>query len=185
MTGPIIHINSWPGAGKRTIAKELVQLVGGRLLDNHLILDPATALFPRGTPEAAALREAVRKVLFDAALTLPPDVPIVLTDALSDDDHHLAAPSLDLARQRKAPFVPVVLDLDPDENSRRLTVLARSEGGKLTDAAILEDIRAQERLLRLPGAYDLDVTDLSPQEAASRIQTFARPFLNRGPQTAH
>ncbi|MEM7490792.1 MAG: nucleoside kinase, partial [Pseudomonadota bacterium] len=125
MTAPVIHLNGWPGCGKRTFGRVLADRIGGRLIDNHLILDPAVALFPRRSPEAAALREAVRDVVHGAALTLPNNIPLVLTDALSEDDHHLAVPSIAFAARRGAPFLPVLLDLDAGENARRLTAPER------------------------------------------------------------
>ncbi|MEM7711530.1 MAG: nucleoside kinase [Pseudomonadota bacterium] len=169
MTAPVIHVNGWPGCGKRTIARALTERIKGRLLDNHLILDPAIALFARGTSEQKALREAIRGLLYEAVLTLPAEVPIVLTDALSEDDHDLVAPAIDLAERRGAPFRPILLDLDGPDNARRLTASDRRGTGKRMDPAVLYKIRAEERLLHLPDAVEIDATALSAEAAADRI----------------
>ena len=61
----IVHINGHPGVGKLTIARELVALIGGRLLDNHSIYNVALALTERKSePYFRALR-GVRKIAFD------------------------------------------------------------------------------------------------------------------------
>ncbi|MEM7491133.1 MAG: hypothetical protein AAF390_18620, partial [Pseudomonadota bacterium] len=91
--------------------------------------------------------------------------------ALSEDDHHLAVPSIAFAARRGAPFLPVLLDLDAGENARRLTAPERFGAGKLTDTATLAKIRAEERLLRLPEAAVIDVTDLTAADAARQIAT--------------
>ncbi|MEO0917923.1 MAG: AAA family ATPase, partial [Pseudomonadota bacterium] len=124
---PVIHIGGWPGSGKRTIGRALADLCGGRLLDNHVFLDAALAVFDRGTQDCARLREDVREVILRAALTLPSHVPIILTDALSDSeaDYALFKPTLDFAKDRAAPLRAVVLEIDEAENLARLTHMDR------------------------------------------------------------
>ena len=70
MTGPVIHICSWPGAGKATIGRILARRLGGRLIDNHLALDPASALFDRSDPRHRPLRARLRSTIDAAALPL-------------------------------------------------------------------------------------------------------------------
>lgn len=146
-------------------------MIGARLIDNHLILTPANALFEREVPEHIALRAALRAVLYQAAEALPPDVPLILTDALAQSDagSDLIEPSLALAHKRGARFVPVLLTISEDENLRRVADPSRTGIGKLTDRAILQDLRLRHELLRLPGVRELDVTDLSAAQAATRI----------------
>ena len=111
---PVVHICGWPGCGKRTIGRIVAARMGARLIDNHLVLNPASALFERGTPERSRLRERMRAVIHEAALDLPTDIPLVLTDALasSDADHPVATSTLAFARAREAVLVPVVLNIE-------------------------------------------------------------------------
>ncbi|CTQ51158.1 hypothetical protein [Jannaschia donghaensis] len=171
-SAPVIHICGWPGSGKRAIARLLRDRIGGRLLDNHLILDPASALFARGTPERATLRDDLRRMLYDAALSLPADVPLILTDALAQTDRHssLVEPTLRLVRRRRAALMAFVLQIELAENRRRLSDPARHDGYKLTDTATLDDLRTRHALLHLPGARTIDVTTLSAAQAAKRIE---------------
>ena len=62
----------------------------------------------------------IRAAIDQAALALPPETPLILTDALSDDpaDDALFAPTRALARARGARLLCVTLDLDPQENRK-------------------------------------------------------------------
>lgn len=70
-TAPLIHIGGWPGAGKRTIGRIVADYSGGRLIDNHLMLDAAGAIYDRGVPGWSVLREEVREAVFAHAQACP------------------------------------------------------------------------------------------------------------------
>ena len=171
MNAPIVHINGWPGCGKLTIARILRARLGACLMHNHLILDPASALFERGTEARAVLRERLRDVLYEAARDLPADRPIVVTDALAETDRHgaLFKKTAFLATSLDRPLRPVVLDITEDENLRRIRSPERAGTSKLQEPDVLRDLRARHRLMRLPGALLLDVSDLPAGSAADRI----------------
>ena len=168
MVAPVIHIGGWPGAGKRTIGRHLAARLNARLIDNHIMLDAARAIYDRGSPGAAELREEVREVILTHAHTLSDDVPVIFTDALADEPEArvLFAPTLAFAQKRGAPLVCFVLDLSVGENLTRLQTPDRSGAAKLKDPEILQQIRAEHRLFKPDGAIELDVTDLSPAESA-------------------
>ncbi|MAC78977.1 MAG: nucleoside kinase [Rhodobacteraceae bacterium] len=172
MNGPVIHLCGWPGTGKATIGTLLATRLGGRLIDNHLALDPASALFERSDPRHVALRQTLRAAIDAAALTLPPEVPRIVTDALSDEpeDAALFAPTRALARARGAALHCITFDISPEENRRRLCDPARASRAKLTDPKILDRLRANHRHLRPEGSVSLDVTGLDPAQAATAIR---------------
>ncbi|MEM9786275.1 MAG: hypothetical protein AAF801_07215 [Pseudomonadota bacterium] len=167
---PVIHIGGWPGSGKRTIGRALADICAGRLIDNHIFLDAAYAVFDRGTADCARLREEVRAVILGAALKLPSDVPVILTDALSnsEEDFALFKPTLYFARDRGAPICAVMLEIDEAENIARLTQADRG-GFKLAAPDVLTDLRKRLTLLQPKDAFRLDVTCLTAKEAATRI----------------
>ena len=174
----VLHLNGWPGTGKRTIAAILAAQIGARLLDNHVMLNPAEALFERGDPNHAALLDAVRSLTLDYAAHVPSGTPIIATNALSDDEADIALFDRyrTLATRRGARLAAVVLDIAPDENARRLQSPGRAGHRKLTRPDVLHVMRTQYRLLR-PGAdvLNLDVTNLSAADAASRILDWIGP----------
>jgi thymidylate kinase len=170
----IIHINGWPGCGKLTIARLLAGRLNGKLLDNHTLLNPAEALFERTDPLHASLRRQVRASVLGHAAQLPAGVPLILTDALADDktDRAFFDDYRTLATTRGARLIAVLLDCERDENVRRLTSAGRAELQKLTDPDFLDQLRATYQLLRPKGVelIEIDVSALSPDEAAARIE---------------
>lgn len=176
----IIHINGWPGVGKLAIARELARLLDARLLDNHTIINPAEALFERRDPLYRSLRKALRTTILAHAAQMKPGV-LILTDALSDDafDSALFEDYRELAKNRGARLVAVVLDCAPEINAERLVAAGRAERRKLTDPAVLASLRARHRLLKAPGLplVELDVGALAPAEAAALLARFCRELL--------
>lgn len=79
----LVNISGWPGVGKFTTGRELQAILGGKLLDNHTILNVGRALAEGGTAEYYDLVRAVRSVAFAAILRLPPALPIILTSVVA------------------------------------------------------------------------------------------------------
>jgi len=186
MAGPIVHINGWPGTGKLTIARELSRRIDARLLDNHSVLDPAHALFDRRDPLHHSLRRSLRVAIFDHMRRMQPDTALIFTDALSDDAYDSAVfdEYRQLAADRAAPLVAVVLDLTAERNVERLTAPGRSERHKLTNPKALAALRANHRLLRATGLplVELDVSELSPSEAADILSRRIGEALESDPK---
>ncbi|MGO4735000.1 AAA family ATPase [Bosea sp. 2KB_26] len=180
----IIHINGWPGCGKLTIGRELAKRLGARLLDNHLIINPAEALFDRGDPLNHSLRKALRSTILADAAQMKPGTPLILTDALSDDAFDAAVfdEYRSLAAARRATLVAVVLDCSPERNAERLVAGDRAARHKLTAPMVLASLRANYRLLRAPGLplVELDVSDLAPEAAAAILAERCRSALELG-----
>ncbi|WP_332688282.1 AAA family ATPase [Bosea sp. (in: a-proteobacteria)] len=183
----IIHINGWPGVGKLTIARELAGLMGARLLDNHTIINPAEALFERRDPLYRSLRQALRTTILAHVAQMKPGV-LILTDAISDDafDSAVFEDYRELAKNRGAELVAVVLDCAPEINAQRLMAAGRAERRKLTDPAVLASLRASHRLLRAQGVplIELDVGPLSPSEAATILAGCCRDLVESAYQLA-
>lgn len=175
----VLHLNGWPGTGKRTIAGIVAARLGARLLDNHVMLNPAEALFEREDPHHAALLDAVRRLTMAYAEKVPPGTPIIATDALGDDeaDALLFNRYRTLAARRDGRLISVVLDISWQENVRRLQGAERAGQRKLTRPGVLRDLRDRYRLLRPADveAMCLDVSDLAAEDAASRILDWIGP----------
>src|SRR5829696_702807 len=63
----ILFLHGAPAAGKLTVAKALLQLVPGRLFDNHAAIDLARTLFEFGAPGFWELVHATRYAAFNIA----------------------------------------------------------------------------------------------------------------------
>jgi shikimate kinase len=177
----LVNLNGWPGVGKLTTARELKKLLGGKLLDNHTILNVGKALAEGGTPEYYHLVRAVRASAFAAILELPSTVPIILTNVVARggasgflEENWQAL--INLAQARDCPLFSVTLTCSAIENARRIIRDDRGLLRKKQDPELLTEL-ARTRSLYDDGATFrtvIDNTELSPLETARRIQEWIK-----------
>lgn len=166
----LVHINSWPGAGKKTIGERLARRRGAQFLHNHLILDLVDACCDRGQSSWQQCYDHIRKATYDALAQHPKGVDLIMTNAIAEGESELWAQIVQLAERRGDMFVPIVLEISAEENRRRLCDPARS-GSKLRRVEVLNALRAEHRLLvpDLPQTLVLEVSGLTAEEAEGRI----------------
>lgn len=71
----LIHLNGLPGVGKLTIARNLHPLLGGHLLDNHVVYNPAFSLCELRSPAFYEMVRSIRNVAYEYAATIPTPTP--------------------------------------------------------------------------------------------------------------
>jgi len=178
----VIHLLGFPGAGKLTVAQEIVKQSEGsiRLVDNHLINNPLfslirqdgkTKLDTRIWDNVAKIWDAVADTMIHIA---PKEFSFVLTNALvegdADDRRHMENMKR-VAQERGGKYVPVrLLVTDIDEHIRRITSASRSARMKETNPEAPPRYASRE-VLKTGDARELtlDITRLGPEEAAGRI----------------
>src|SRR5436190_8885375 len=111
-----------PGVGKLTVAKRLREMLGARLIDNHLLIDLVESIGGGRTADYIPMLTRITDVVYDlVAKTSALDV-IIFTNALAaqlpEDVARLAAIEA-LAHRMQTPFVPILLTCDAAENERR------------------------------------------------------------------
>lgn len=177
---PLIHINGFPGTGKLTIARILQQLLGpqGRLVHNHLLINPADAVLHRTEPGYQDLRRAIRAAVFTSLADSPSthDHVYIFTDFQSSDPVGSAtcAEFLDAARARGGALVPVLLECDEAVNLERLGTKEREVHGKIVNPELLRYFRRGVTIHRFADAQttttlELDVSALTAEQAAQKI----------------
>lgn len=180
----IVHLNGWPGVGKRTVGYALAARLGARFVHNHVLHDVAIACCGYDDPDRWDLYDQVRRAAYEALVRRPRGETFVMTNALCDGCareeeawRHVVA----LAERRRVPLVPVVLEADPAENERRIQAAERV-GRKMTDPLHLRSIMASHRIQKPdgPDLFVLDVTALPPDEAARRIAQHLSELRARG-----
>jgi hypothetical protein len=176
----VVHLLGYPGTGKRTIV-DLVPRDEHRfvLIDNHLVsnavlaaldIDPHGRVDPRVWDHVDRMRPHVFAAIEELA---PPGWSYIATNYAVTDVPAPSIPRLQaLAAARASAYVPVVLHCtDEAEHRRRVVTPDRAAHRKWLDAdGVIEDVAARV-LVRpdSPHLLDLDVTTLSPVEAAEEV----------------
>jgi adenylylsulfate kinase-like enzyme len=60
----IIHLNGWPGAGKKTIGAVLAEMRAARFIHNHVLHDVAIVCAGLNSPARWTLYEQVRAAAY-------------------------------------------------------------------------------------------------------------------------
>lgn len=180
MQNAIIYLIGFPGAGKYTIAKEICARTDARLVDNHLINNPVFSLLredghvplPKGIWSKV---EAIWNIVLETIEELcPPERSFVLTNALRESDPEDRAwfnRIADFAQKRGSVFLPVRLICDAEELRRRIVSPDREARMKEMSPENSDKRCREDAVLSAdhPNTLTLDVTGLSPAQAAEKI----------------
>ncbi|KAB5527986.1 hypothetical protein GE09DRAFT_975183, partial [Coniochaeta sp. 2T2.1] len=171
-----------------TIARELERILpNSKLYNNHLLIEPVAPLVDRSSPEYDTIRTNLRRHILDVIATSEATRGItwIFTDARCTSEVGCDAVHdyVDAAIKRGVRIVPVLATCDREENERRVVHEGRGEGGstKMRDVRALWDVRIREEmyLFRNGLELELDVSSLSPQEAAQRILEHSAKVMGR------
>lgn len=154
-----------------TIARAVLDRLGGHLLDNHTIYNVAFALTEFRSPEFFSLVRTVRDAAYARVAGISPEIPVIMTNAYGTSEwgQENWGELLSLARRRGSRFFAVTITCSPDEHLRRITAEDRRHLRKLTDPNALPQ---QLRPLMEDGAdhlLKLDTSGIQPEESAERI----------------
>jgi broad-specificity NMP kinase len=182
--GYVIQLLGYPGVGKYTIALELTEELGiqgetARLVDNHRTTNLITELlaepYVHGMLDVEA-RARINEIRSVVARTIAEQSPrewtFVFTNfPLKNDPLHTAIfHNRELAERRGTPFLPIVLTCDVDELLRRVQSPGREARQKLRDPRIAAEFIDRGLLVPdWPELQEVDVTSLTPKEAAQEI----------------
>ena len=175
----IVHLNGWPGVGKKTIGRLLADRLGARFIHNHLLHDVAIVCAGLGSQDRWPLYDEVRLAAYRALARRPASETFVMTNGLCMDtprEEEAWRHVVELAMVRGAPLVPVVLEAEVHELARRVQSAERL-GSKLADPAALRAM-VQSASVQRPAVAELivlDVTHLTAAQAADAIATRLPP----------
>jgi hypothetical protein len=185
----VFYLFGFPGTGKYTVAKSMERLVradGGRLVvvDNHymnnpifgvLDIDGVTPLDPIVWERTGEIVEAVLRTIETLS---PASWSFVFTNYLqhgAEPDHRLFDRVAKVAVVRGNAFLPVRLTCEVEELARRVVSPERRERLKYVDAEGVRHLATTAEVLspQVPHLA-LDITHLSPDQAAARILDHAQ-----------
>ncbi len=180
----VYQLLGFPGTGKYTVARAMVEQLAARgepaaLLDNHATANLIWSLVPRERrfdADVMTRLTELRNLLWDAAAELTsPTHSLILTNYLPPGrpptalDRHR-----ELAQQLGLPLVAVVLHCDPDEVIRRIPNADRAARLKLVDTDRARELMSSTLTLpSWPELVDLDITGVSAADAAARVLALA------------
>jgi hypothetical protein len=164
-------------SGKLTIARLVAERTGLPLFHNHLIVDAVAAVFPFGSQEFIRLRERFwLETISTAAETGQSLIFTFAPEATVADDFPDRVSRL--VEKAGGQVIYVALDVEPDEQERRLVDPTRDAFGKLRSPEILRAYRnsmaACMQAIPLP-SMRVDTGAATPEQAADAIlQTMNR-----------
>lgn len=167
----LIYLHGAPATGKLTIARELVQLAGGRILDNHASIDFAKTVFDFDTPEFWRLVQAVRLLTIEQAAES--SLTALITTACYADpvDRPHFEKVVSLVEGRGGAVWPVYLHCDTQTLHARVVDEERRARGKLSSVAGLDEFLAKCNIAPVAHAncFSIDTGQGTALETAERI----------------
>lgn len=177
---PLIYLIGFPGVGKNTIARAIENHTEFLAIQNHMLSNALRRVISLQPAEKYGDFEKLLKhhtmkswVNFLEFVTAAvPDQGLIVTSVLYENDpdkvefYELVR---DWAKAQGRAFLPVRLVCSPEEMMRRIESPSRDGQFKLTDRQILKKLTEENVLLNPEGAFELDVTALTANEAAEKI----------------
>jgi chloramphenicol 3-O-phosphotransferase len=167
----VIFLHGAPATGKLTVAKALLTLRAGRLLDNHAAIDFARTIFEFGAPGFWELIHDVRLAVLGAAAKNGVQL-VILTFCYSDPtDLRFFEDFESLTLRTHGELFPVFLHCSESEIARRIGNPDRVQRGKTSSVEGLRQFRIRYNDAPVPRAncFKLDSGARQPEETAREI----------------
>lgn len=179
MKNVFIYLIGFPGVGKLTIAKQLVEKTELVLVDNHkinnllfpLIETDGHSKLPRPFWEnVGSIRKIVCKTIDQLA---PPDRSFIFTNCLTKKNAHdqeWYENILEISRNRNATFVPIKISCQNEEWNKRITSEDRKKQYKAHKPEVIEQYKYESLInTNHPNTLELDTTHLSAEKSTNNI----------------
>jgi hypothetical protein len=165
----LLFLHGSPAVGKLTVAKALLRIVPGRLMDNHAAIDLALTIFEFGAPGFWELVHEVRYSALDAAAAH--GVPLLVTTFCyaEPDDREQFGHIEEIVQRHGGELLPVFLHCSREEALRRVGNPDRVERRKIISGEYLigELDRYNLTAVPRPDCLKLD-TGLNPAEVTAQ-----------------
>jgi hypothetical protein len=155
----LLFLHGAPAVGKLTVAKALLRIVPGRLMDNHAAIDLALTIFEFGAPGFWELVHDVRRSAMNAAAEH--GVPLLVTTFCyaEPEDREQFGQIEEIVQRHGGELLPVFLHCSREEALRRV-------GNP--DRVTRRKISSGEYLIRELDRYDLTAV---PRPDCLRLDT--------------
>jgi len=159
----LLFLHGAPAAGKLTVAKALLRIVPGRLMDNHVAIDLALTIFDFGAPGFWELVHDVRRSAMNAAAEHR--VPLLVTTFCyaEPEDREQFGQIEAIVQRHGGKLLPVFLHCSREEALRRVGH---------PDRVARRKISSGEHLIRELDRYDLTAV---PRADCLKLDTSINP----------
>lgn len=167
----LVFIYGPPASGKLTIARELAQLTGFRLFDNHVSIRFVESLFDFGTGAFWRLVNKYRLEMIEAAAKEGIDTIFTFVYSKTSDDPFVRT-TIRRVKRHHGTVCFVRLQCEKKELERRVTNKARKISGKIATKKLLQLVLRRYDLgweVPFQSSLTIDTEAKSPRKAAQMI----------------
>ena len=167
----LVFIYGPPASGKLTVARELAELTGFRLFDNHVSIRFVESLFDYGTDAFSRLLHKYRVEMVEAAAKEGVDTIFTFVYSRKSDDPFVRA-IIKRVKRYRGTVCFVRLQCERKELERRVTNKAREALGKIVTKKLLKLVLTRYDLgweVPFESSLTIDTGAKSPRKAAQMI----------------
>lgn len=165
----LVLIHGAPAVGKLTVAKALLEIVPGRLFDNHAAIDLARTVFDFGAPGFMQLVNDARLLVLEAAAAQSVPLVVVTFVYAEPEDRALFEAFEEIVHRHGGRVMPVFLRCAAEETARRVGNADRVARRKLTSPDALATFCAGYTITQVPRPDCLVLeTDSTPPNTTAR-----------------
>lgn len=174
-----VVIYGLPGVGKKTVGKALETLTGYPLLDNHSILDIVRKFVPWPSPESTELGRNIRRDIIRGALAAGQRGIITTVAGGSQGAKETVQEWVGIVEKSGGRVSFVKLKCHIEVLLTRIASPSRQGTYKTTTKEELDEFLKKDYFKGLPEREPctIDTTDMSPNQAAMRIQTYINDII--------
>lgn len=168
----LVWLHGAPAAGKWTVAKQLQQRYGFKLLHNHLAVDICLAIYGGfGEADFHDFADSIRRTVLAKAQSLGVDRMVMTYMVCGEMDHEAVTQYLDFFEEQGIEVYPVQLCPKADVLLDRVGSEERKRSNKISSTDRLSELLSDTKFV--PIQHDrllvIDNSNLSPAEAAECI----------------
>lgn len=169
----LLILHGPPGVGKLTVARDLVELTGYKLLHNHLINDLLEAVFPFGSGPFKKLAVQFRITLLSVAAESGVNGVIMTFCYAKKEDDALIKKFIVAVRKHGGIVQSALLTCDKDMLHKRVQAVSRKKFGKIKSVKMLKKLTSRYNFLspiEFVEHITIDNTKLSAKQTAQKIK---------------
>jgi hypothetical protein len=167
----LVFLHGPPAAGKRTVGEAIVELVGGRLFDNHVAIDFARTVLDFDAPGFWKLVHSARMLAIDTAAAHGETLLVATFCYSHPDDLPLLENFEEVLARHGGALLPAFLSCSRTTLEERVLSAERTQRRKISSRESLATCLARWNFVPVPRTRCLtvDIEQSSAREAAQWI----------------